>query len=374
MRDSSRQCMVVVLGAAAANTIWLASVKPDAWFVVVAVNISVGAIATAGYAAIATFARRSPEAVVFLVLVAVDIATLAIGMQVHELGLVAAGYLLMLPTIVALVIPWDTRIHVTWLALHAAAVIAYTFYAHGSALLGERTELIGLLAVAAAVSQFGHMAGLRARTASFEQLERIRRLNRQAARDHARLDRVNLILELASQSDELTGLKNRLGMKADLRIVRSRMDRHDEQYALMMLDLDHFKAVNDERGHGVGDDVLRTSADAIVNALRPGDGVYRRGGEEFVVVLRIGAASEALVAAERIRQSIFDLGITNAGNQPHGRLTISIGVTAVDRRDLDADDEMWLGRADAALYRAKALGRNRCEADASVLTEALVPA
>jgi diguanylate cyclase (GGDEF)-like protein len=130
-----------------------------------------------------------------------------------------------------------------------------------------------------------------------------------------------------------------------------------------MLDLDRFKAINDERGHVEGDRVLRITADAITKVLRPGDSAYRYGGEEFVVVMLLKEPGEALLAAERLRLAIEDLAIPNPGNHPYGRLTISIGVATVSESALAEDDDGWVARADAALYRAKTGGRNRCEMD-----------
>lgn len=347
--------MVLVMTAAVINSMWLVVFHPGTFALVVGLNMAIAVTAIAGYVGIVTVARRHVAAVVFTVLLVVDFATLGLGLFAPELGLVAAGYLLLLPTVVALVIPWPTRIHVTWLLVHATLVIGYAFFARDAALLGGGTALIGLLAVATTVSQFGHMSSLRSAVLGYLHVERIRALNRR--------------LETSARTDELTGLKNRMGLKIDLGIVRSRIERHGERYGLLMLDLDRFKAVNDALGHVAGDRVLRATADAIAATLRPGDRAYRFGGEEFTVVMRVSQPREALMAAERIRRAVEELGIANAGNPPHGLVTISIGVAAVGRRDLSDPDDTWLGRADVALYRAKAMGRNRCEVDPSSIFE-----
>ena len=151
------------------------------------------------------------------------------------------------------------------------------------------------------------MIALRARVLSFVQIERIRALNRQARRDHARLDRLNAILEQSARTDELTGLKNRSSMQRDLRAIRGRITRHREVYGVLVLDLDRFKAINDSLGHVAGDRVLRAVAGLLLNAVRADDSVYRYGGEEFVVLLEVTQPNEALMAAERMRQTVEEV-------------------------------------------------------------------
>ena len=135
-----------------------------------------------------------------------------------------------------------------------------------------------------------------------------------------------------------------------------------DHYGLLILDLDRFKAINDERGHLAGDEVLRAASDALRRVLRVGDSAYRYGGEEFVALILLTRPSEALAAAERIRAAIEIAADPQRGNAPYGHLTTSVGVTTIGPADLFADDASWLARADAALYRAKTNGRNRAEA------------
>jgi diguanylate cyclase (GGDEF)-like protein len=299
---------------------------------------------------------------VFGTLVAVDAAAIVLGLGYAPLGLVAAGYLLLLPVVVSLIIPWATTVHVTWLALHAALVFGYTLFAPTSSIPGgARDELLGLVIVAIAVSQVGHVTGLRARVSNFVQVQQIQTLNRQARRDHARMDALNEVLETTAATDALTGLGNRLALDAGLRLARARIERQGELYGLLILDLDCFKAINDERGHLAGDDVLSTVSDALRGVLRAGDSAYRYGGEEFVALILLTQPAEALAAAERIRTAIEKLQIPNARNAPYGHLTTSVGVTMIGPGALAADDAHWLARADAALYRAKLNGRNRSE-------------
>lgn len=166
----------------------------------------------------------------------------------------------------------------------------------------------------------------------------------------ALVERLN---ELASR-DSLTGAFSRAHVQQALRALASTQQRDGAPYSLLMFDVDRFKSINDERGHAVGDEVLRLMTAAIVAELRPADLWGRWGGEEFILVLprtRYGAAIET---AERLRARTEQLDFGPAA--PGLRVTVSIGV-AQSRPD-EATDATIL-RADRALYRAKREGRNR---------------
>ncbi len=367
LQDAARQDMILVVLVALFQCLWLVPFHPDDLVLVAGLNVGVTLTAGIGYRWSRTRARRHPEALMLVVLAVVDGATIALGVVQPTLGLVAAGYLLLLPTIVALLVPWNTRIHVAWLVLHVGATTAYAAIAAEAALPAGREEKVTLVAMAVAVSQLGHVTALAARVRSFVQIERIRALNRLGRRNADRLDRLNKILLVTARTDELTGLKNRLSLRRDLRAVRGRIARHGEQYGLLVLDLDRFKAINNALGHVAGDRTLRAVAEALLGAIRAEDGAYRYGGEEFVVVMEVAEPNEDLLAAERIRRIVEDLDLPNPGNPPSGRVTVSIGVARVGPDDLAADDDAWFGRADSAMYRAKAGGRNRCEREAAAV-------
>jgi len=97
-------------------------------------------------------------------------------------------------------------------------------------------------------------------------------------------------------------------------------------------------------------------ARSLSGTTRP-DGLYRYGGEEFALLASVTSDISAIDIAERIRRAVEGLELPNAGNPPHGRLTISVGVFTIGARELALGDEVWFGRADEALYRAKAAGR-----------------
>lgn len=158
-------------------------------------------------------------------------------------------------------------------------------------------------------------------------------------------------LEHVAQTDSLTGLLNRGAFEVVLRRDLQRCHRSGSTVAVMLIDLDYFKQVNDSFGHAVGDRVLRRISSALTAHTRPSDVLSRYGGEEFVVLLREAGVDDAHAAAERIRSEVQALE-----DLPEGvNLTASIGV-AVNLPG-EAPDEL-LGRADEALYRSKKEGRN----------------
>ena len=179
---------------------------------------------------------------------------------------------------------------------------------------------------------------------------RVTDLHRELARFRAELSRL-------AHTDPLTGLGNRLSLEEDLRALDARGRRYGRGYCLAMCDIDRFKAYNDGRGHHGGDEALRAVAATMKRELRAGDGVYRYGGEEFLVVLPEQTADTARIAAERLRLAVERLAIPHATG-PAGVVTISVGISAYHPGDAATVEEL-LEQADAALYRAKAAGRNR---------------
>jgi diguanylate cyclase (GGDEF)-like protein len=155
-------------------------------------------------------------------------------------------------------------------------------------------------------------------------------------------------------SDPLTGLLNRraFGDFAQ-RMARRRAGLRDPM-ALLVLDLDHFKQVNDQHGHEVGDRMLKAFGDAAEDSVRPTDQLFRMGGEEFCFVLPATTLDEAIAVAERIRRAFEAVEIETAGGR--AATTVSIGIAATT---FAVDVETLLAAADAAVYEAKARGRNR---------------
>lgn len=159
-------------------------------------------------------------------------------------------------------------------------------------------------------------------------------------------------------TDSLTGANNRRHFmeQAEQEIIRSR--RYSREMALIMLDIDHFKRINDFHGHEAGDNILKAFANAVRLELRTVDVFARLGGEEFIILLPETALDGARRVAERIRQRVADLRYGHGGNQI--AITVSAGVARLTTGMENVED--IIRQADAALYRAKEKGRNRVEA------------
>jgi two-component system cell cycle response regulator len=170
-----------------------------------------------------------------------------------------------------------------------------------------------------------------------------------------RLNEAQTNLKHMAVTDELTGLRNRRYIIERLEEEFQRSKRSGQPLGLIMLDIDHFKQINDEYGHLFGDVVLRVVATRIRSTLRKHDLVGRVGGEEFLVVCPDSALEETVVVAERIRTIVDGETIGDGVNQV--RVALSAGVTLMESRD-DTSDKVF-SRADTALYRAKETGRNR---------------
>ncbi len=160
--------------------------------------------------------------------------------------------------------------------------------------------------------------------------------------------------ERGAKIDVLTGLPNRRYFDEALSMERPRR-RTDDSLGILMIDIDHFKILNDRFGHATGDRVLRAVADAIAQTVRTDDTPARYGGEEFAVLLRRTSAEQAVEVGERVRRAVMRLAPSSLGiDKP---VTVSVGV-AVAFPDQPASAHL-VERADRALYRAKRQGRDR---------------
>lgn len=163
-------------------------------------------------------------------------------------------------------------------------------------------------------------------------------------------------LHRLATTDPLTGVSNRRHFMTRSQYELDRTKRYSSQSALMILDLDHFKKVNDTYGHAIGDTTLKIVSEAVMSSLRKVDEFGRLGGEEFGILLPETDIETAAIVAERLRQSIAARPICET---PAGTVfvTASIGVTMI-RLD-DEETQIFFERADMALYQAKAQGRNK---------------
>jgi diguanylate cyclase (GGDEF)-like protein len=181
-------------------------------------------------------------------------------------------------------------------------------------------------------------------------------LRRHLRISQSELEKSLAIIKEMSIRDELTGVYNRRHLMELLEHEYHRISRGGARFSVAMLDIDHFKSVNDTYGHLTGDEVLRTVSDVIANSLRSADFCGRYGGEEFLLVMTQTNINGALLCAERIRSTIEQSRFPNMGAD--FRVTVSLGVTEFGGKE---DIPTMIERADKALYRAKETGRNRVD-------------
>lgn len=174
-----------------------------------------------------------------------------------------------------------------------------------------------------------------------------------------------LELRRIAERDHLSGALTRRAFVAELDKAISLHVRHGRPAALVLLDIDHFKTINDSYGHPVGDLAIRAVADCFAGMKRPADAFGRVGGEEFALLLPEISEEDALIAAERYRAAIADIRIDH---DPPFRITASFGVAALTAQR--ERSETWLAHADAALYDAKRSGRN-CIRRAAMVPETI---
>jgi two-component system cell cycle response regulator len=234
----------------------------------------------------------------------------------------------------------------------------------------ERTRHVPILAVADADSNGRLLRGLEIGINDYlmrpidknELLARARtQIRRRRYTVHLR-DNMQSSIEMAV-TDGLTGLHNRRYMESHLATLAEQASLRGKSLALMMLDIDYFKSINDSYGHDAGDDVLREFALRIRKTIRGIDLACRYGGEEFVVVMPETDLNVAGMVAERLRRAIAGEPFSVHKGTKRIKVTISIGLSTLERKGEPVSDV--LKRADVALYRAKHDGRNRVVAEAA---------
>jgi diguanylate cyclase (GGDEF)-like protein len=173
--------------------------------------------------------------------------------------------------------------------------------------------------------------------------------------DHSQRKRLEIELQRLATTDALTGLANRRAFFDLGQVTLEAARRYRHACSMLMIDVDHFKAINDHHGHRAGDETLRRLADRLREVLRQADLVARIGGEEFAALMPETDITAARQAAERLREVCEGLATQDLMSM---RVSVSVGVAQWRH---DEPLEHLMERADAALYRAKQSGRNRVE-------------
>jgi diguanylate cyclase (GGDEF)-like protein len=198
------------------------------------------------------------------------------------------------------------------------------------------------------------LARVRAGQRMIELREKTEVDHREREQHFAEMAVLNRKLKTAAMTDELTRLPNRRYAMKRLEQEVASANRNGMPLSVIMIDIDHFKAINDEFGHDIGDQVLRETAQVLKRETRKGDEVCRLGGEEFLVICENSNLGTGHQTAERIRSAVEEHTV---GHGFHRRITISGGVASLDAGPLSVDE--LLKEADRRVYAAKARGRNQ---------------
>ena len=306
----------------------------------------------------------------------------------------ALGALGVMPLAYAVFIPLERRQHLIWLVLANAIFFGVGVAHSGGALLSGPLPAQAFTATLAFVLSLG---------ANEVQLRRRQQMNRQLLavrglygrmKEHevdlrrqdeflfmqqetlvvqqAELLRLNEELETIARLDALTGLGNRLRLNEDLAQTAARIERNGGTVGLLLMDLDRFKRLNDSMGHLAGDAALRGVADVLRKTSRVGDGLYRYGGEEFLVVLHDCDEAALEAAGQRYITAVAAAGMPHPDNPPWNLVTASAGARELSQQNC-TDIDSALHDADEALYAAKASGRNRLEVHSGPTPGSIVP-
>ena len=256
-----------------------------------------------------------------------------------------------------LFLPWRQPWHVAALISSTGLAVAFVLSPLGATLGGnDAGNLLAAVLMAAVTSLIGHRLSQGRARAMLEQQFTLRRLSRFAHRQETNVTELNRELRIVARRDSLTGVGNRLAFNEAIARLLGQGDRmHPPPCALILFDLDHFKAYNDEHGHQAGDAALARIGEILLRATRDSDVAFRYGGEEFLLLVADVDLTVAIAVAERVRIATE----ASVGLPP---FTISGGVAIADPAD-GLDPQPLVRRADTALYIAKRAGRNRIVAD-----------
>jgi diguanylate cyclase len=190
-------------------------------------------------------------------------------------------------------------------------------------------------------------------------IESNRRLNQDLVCTRYRLEEQAQELDrtrVEARVDSLSGVGNRKAFDETLEYMCAKFKRHGQSFALLLIDVDHFKWINDTHGHQSGDVVVSRLGDAFKSAIRPGDHIARYGGDEFAVLLEGVNLETGAIVAQRIRDKVERCNFGTGADDARIAVTLSMGLAIVEGGD---SAESLLSKADQALYRSKESGRNR---------------
>jgi diguanylate cyclase (GGDEF)-like protein len=294
---------------------------------------------------------------------------------------IALGCVGLIPLAFPIFIPLERREHVIWLVAANALFFGVLIGTGNVWSTGDITALVIAAAMSFALSLGANEIQLRRREQSNQQLVAVRGLYGRM-KEHeidlrrqdeflfmqqetlvvqqAELLRLNEELETIARLDALTGLGNRLRLNEDLAQAAARIERSGGTVGLLLMDLDRFKRLNDSLGHLAGDAALRGVAEALRKTSRIGDGCYRYGGEEFLILLHDCDEAALASAGQRYLTAIEAAGMPHPDNQPWNLVTASAGARELSQHNC-TDVDSALHDADEALYVAKSKGRNRLE-------------
>ena len=312
----------------------------------------------AGIGAVVRRGRVRAEPLAMMALIVV-FATALLGVVLMPAGrTLATAQLATILVGAGLFLPWDQRWHLA--AMTASLTVATVFVASplGTLLaVPDRANLLLGVGMAAATSFIGHRLWQRRLRGMLEQQFELRNLSQYAQRQESHVMELNRELNHVARRDSLTGIGNRLALDEAIARLLDQGDRlRPLRFALVLFDIDHFKAYNDEHGHLAGDAALGRLGEILRRATRGADLCFRYGGEEFLLLLPEVDLNGAMAVAERVRVA------TNEGRPGLPPFSVSGGVALCDPAD-GRDPEPLLRRADAALYLAKRAGRDRIAAD-----------
>jgi diguanylate cyclase (GGDEF)-like protein len=326
------------------STLTLAVRYPATTVDVVAVNALAGLILLAFRPLARVASPRGVAALAFMMPTVTGLAMLGTMAAEPAAFATTMATLAIIPIGAPIMLGWDAGSNRRWAVTYGVGVSLIALLTGlGSLSMNQRLDVASLVVACCLVGMLAAnlLQGLRLR--SIEQEIELRRLNR--------------VLHGYATTDPLTRLRNRRQLDTDVAIIWPSIHRRGVPCAVVIFDLDHFKRLNDERGHAAGDSTLGSVAAELQRQVRGRDSVYRIGGEEFLVLLRDTTLEGGVQVAERIRLAIAELELPSSGGSNPSRLTISGGVAVADVLAVSWD--AVVASADASLYRAKAAGRNR---------------